>query len=74
MIINKGHQRYYIQSALNVDSAEKREQETAALKKIDDSFRKVVVVRQRIIPRHDNDGILYIGVEDFLLNETIIDL
>ena len=73
-VINKGHQRYYIQSALNVDSTEKREQETASLKKIDDSFRKVVVVRKRIIPRHDNDGILYIGVEDFLLNEAIIDL
>ena len=47
-----------------MDSTEKREQETASLKKIDDSFRKIVVVRKRIIPRHDNDGILYIGVED----------
>ena len=56
-----------------MDSTEKREQEIASLKKIDDSFRKVVVVRQRIIPRHDNDGILYIGVEDFLLDEAIID-
>ena len=55
-------------------SIEKREQETASLKKINDSFRKIVVVRKRIIPRHDNDGILYIGVEDFLLNEAIIDL
>jgi len=59
---------------LNVDSTEKREQETASLKKIDDSFRKIVIVKKRIIPRHDNDGILYIGVEDFLLNEAIIDL
>lgn len=73
-VINKGHKRYYIQSALNVDSPEKREQETVSLKKIDDSFRKLVVVRKRIIPRHDENGILYIGVEDFLLDETIIDL
>ena len=73
-VINKGHQRYYIQSALNVDSTEKKEQETVSLKKIDDSFKKIVIVRKRIIPKHDNDGILYIGVEDFLLNETIIDL
>ena len=65
---------YYIQSALNVDSTEKREQETASLKKIYDSFKKIVIVRKRIIPKHDNDGILYIGVEDFLLNEAIIDL
>ena len=73
-VINEGHQRYYIQSALNVDSTEKREQETASLKKINDSFKKIVIVRRNIIPKHDNDGILYIGVEDFLLNESIIDL
>lgn len=73
-IINKGHQRYYIQSALNVDSAEKREQETASLKNIDDSFKKIVIVRKPIIPKHDNDGILYLGVEDFLLNDASIDL
>ncbi len=73
-VINKGHQRYYIQSALNLDSIEKREQETVSLKKIDDSFKKIVIVRKHIIPKHDNDGILYIGVEDFLLNESIIDL
>lgn len=73
-VINKGHQRYYIQSALNADTTEKREQETRSLTKIDDSFRKIVIVRNRIIPRHDNDGILYIGLEDFLLNDSIIDL
>ncbi|WP_459129349.1 hypothetical protein [Guggenheimella bovis] len=73
-VINKGHQRYYIQSALNVESPEKREQETASLKRIDDSFKKIVVVRNPIIPRHDNYGILYIGIEDFLLNEAILDL
>lgn len=73
-VINKGHKRYYIQSALNVDSIEKKEQETASLKKIDDSFRKIVVVRNHIIPRYDDNGILYIGVEDFLLDEAIMDL
>lgn len=73
-VINKGHQRYYIQSALNVDSAEKREQETASLTSIDDSFKKIVIVRKPIIPKHDNDGILYIGVENFLLNDASIDL
>lgn len=73
-VINKGHQRYYIQSALNVDSPEKREQETASLTNIDDSFKKIVIVRKPIIPKHDNDGILYIGVEDFLLNDASIDL
>lgn len=73
-VINKGHQRYYIQSALNVDSPEKREQETASLTSIDDSFKKIVIVRKPIIPKHDDDGILYLGVEDFLLNDASIDL
>lgn len=72
-VVNKGHQRYYIQSALNVDSTEKREQETTPLKKIDDSFKKIVIVRKPMIPRHGNDGILYMGIEDFLLKESIID-
>ena len=71
---NKWHQKYYIQSALNVDSTEKREQETASLKKIDDSFKKIVIVRKHIIPKHDNDGILYIEIEEFLLNGASIDL
>jgi hypothetical protein fuD12_09591 len=72
-VVNKGHQRYYIQSALNVDSIDKKEQETASLRRIDDSFRKIVVVRNNIVPRHDDNGIFYIGVEDFLLNESILD-
>lgn len=73
-VINKGYQRYYIQSALNVDSPEKREQETAPLKRIHDSFRKIIILKDSIIPRYDNNGILYVGIEDFLLNESIIDL
>ncbi len=66
-VANKDSKRYYIQSALNIDSAEKREQETKSLNKISDSFKKIVVVREDIIPWHDEQGILYIGVEQFLL-------
>ncbi|MDW2925360.1 ATP-binding protein [Mesomycoplasma ovipneumoniae] len=73
-VINKGHKRYYIQSAFNIDNLEKKEQEITSLKKINDSFKKIVVVRNKIIPKHDENGILYIGLEDFLLNESIIDL
>ncbi|WP_341501080.1 ATP-binding protein [Mesomycoplasma ovipneumoniae] len=73
-VINKGHKRYYIQSALNIDDLEKKEQEITSLKKINDSFKKIVIVRNKIIPKHDENGILYIGLEDFLLNESIIDL
>lgn len=66
-IINKGYQRYYIQSALNVDTKEKREQEINSLTKVDDSFQKIVVVKDDIIPWTDEMGILYIGIQEFLL-------
>lgn len=73
-IINRGSNRYYIQSALNVDTKEKQMQETESLRRTGDSFKKMVIVRNNIIPRYDDDGILYIGIEDFLLDETSIDL
>ena len=72
-VVNRGTQRYYIQSALTVAEPEKRKQETESLKRIPDSFRKIVVVREDIVPWHDEDGILYIGVEQFLLDENAID-
>ena len=72
-VVNRGTQRYYIQSALTVADPEKRKQETESLKRIPDSFKKIVVVREDIIPWHDEDGILYLGVEQFLLDETAID-
>lgn len=71
-VVNQGNRRFYIQSALNVDIAEDREQIIAPLKKIKDSFKKIVVVRRRIIPKYDDAGIFYIGIEDFLLNDKIL--
>ena len=67
-VCNQGHARYYIQSALTVAEESKRLQETNSLMKINDSFVKIVVVRDNIVRWHDEAGILYIGVEDFLLN------
>lgn len=67
-VCHRGHARYYIQSALTVADESKRQQETNSLTKINDSFVKIVVVRDYIIRWRDDDGILYIGIEDFLLN------
>ena len=67
-VCHRGHARYYIQSALTVAEENKRKQETNSLMKINDSFVKIVVVRDNIVRWHDEAGILYIGVEDFLLN------
>lgn len=68
-VVNQGDRRCYIQSAVNIGSEEKRRQETNSLNRIDDSFRKIVVVKDDIVPWYDEKGILYIGVREFLLNE-----
>ena len=73
-VANRGSSRYYIQSAFAIPDGQKREQETAPLNRIGDSFRKIVVVRENIVPWHDENGILYIGAEDFLLDEKALDL
>ena len=70
-VANKGNVRYYIQSALNVSSEEKRQQETNSLRRVNDSFKKIVVVKDDIIPWYDDTGIYYIGIEKFLLEETL---
>lgn len=68
-IANKGSLRYYIQSAYSVSSEEKREQELASLLKISDSFKKIVVVGDEIMPYSDDNGIYFTGLFDFLLKD-----
>ena len=71
-VVNKGEKRFYIQSALSIADPEKKEQEIASLKRIPDSFRKIVVVRDYLNPWQDENGIVYLGIEQFLLNEDIL--
>ena len=73
-VANKGSKKYYIQSALTVSEEEKRQQEVRSLNRVGDSFKKIVVVKDNIIPWHDDNGILYIGIEQFLLDETAMDM
>lgn len=73
-VANRGDKRYYIQSALTVADEEKRAQEVRSLNRVGDSFKKIVVVKDNIIPWHDDNGILYIGIEKFLLDESAMDL
>lgn len=68
-VANKGSNRFYIQSALYVDTQEKREQETQSLNRIHDSFKKIVVVKDDIESWQDDKGIQYIGIEQFLLEK-----
>lgn len=72
-VANKNSKRYYIQSALSISEEEKRKQETNSLYRITDSFKKIVIVKDDIIPWHDEKGILYLGIKKFLLDEAAID-
>lgn len=66
-VVNRGNRRCYIQSAFAIPDEEKRMQETNSLRRINDSYRKIVVVRNHIVPWYDENGIYYIGLEDFCL-------
>ena len=72
-VANSGSQRYYIQSALTIPDDEKRRQETASLLKINDAFRKIIVVRDDIKPWIDDNGILTVGLFEFLLKKEWTD-
>ena len=71
-VVNRADERYYIQSALSIDDPQKKEQETASLIRIPDSFRKIVVVQDYMRPWQDENGIQYVGVEQFLLDENFL--
>lgn len=68
-VCNKGSKRYYVQSAFAIPDNEKLRQEANSLMHIDDSFKKIIVVKDTPAPWYTEDGILVIGVYDFLLNE-----
>lgn len=67
-VVNEGNQKYYIQSALALPDKEKRAQEMASLLKINDSFKKIIVVKDNINPWRDENGILTMGLVDFLMD------
>ena len=73
-VCNKGSKRYYVQSAFAIPDSEKMKQESNSLLRIDDSFKKVIVVKDAPAPNYTEDGILVIGVYDFLLNENSLDM
>ena len=71
-VANLGSRRYYIQSTLNLSDLAKQEQERASLLAIKDAFRKIIIVKDGLMRGYDQDGILYIGLKDFLLNPEIL--
>ena len=73
-VANKGSQRYYIQSAFALPSEEKVFQEERPLKNVADAFKKIVVVKDNIMLRRDENGIVTMGLKQFLLNPESLDL
>ena len=70
-VVNIGNEKVYIQSALNVDTPEKKDQETFSLHNTADFFRKFVVLDGNQKMWTDDDGVIYVGVIPFLLNDYI---
>ena len=67
-VCNKADERIYIQSALSIPTEEKREQEEKSLASVNDSFRKVIITSDRVMKHYDEQGVLIMGLQDFLLN------
>ena len=73
-VINKGSKKYYIQSALNVSEPSKLEAELRPLKHTKDFFKKIIIVKTSMKPWTDENGILHLGLYEFLLNENALEL
>ena len=72
-VCNIGSKRYYIQSAYSLPTAEKLEQESRPLRRIDDSFKKIIVTKDIVPANYDENGVLTVSIYDFLLNEAILE-
>ena len=72
-VCNLGSKRYYIQSAFAIPSSEKLKQETASLDRIDDSFKKIIIVSDIIKPYPNEKGYLFMSIYDFLLDPHSLD-
>ena len=69
-VANKGSDKYYIQSAYSIEDNKKRNQELQSLLNVGDSFKKIVIVYDHFIKWQDDDGIIYMSIYDFLLNDN----
>lgn len=72
-VANLGSKRYYIQSAYALPDAAKREQESASLLRIGDSFKKIIIVKDVVNTTRDESGIVTMGLFDFLLDPNSLD-
>jgi len=72
-VCNQGNKRYYIQSALNLETREKTIQEVRPFINISDGFKKVIIVKGEVTPWYTEEGILVVGMINFLTNSSCLD-
>ena len=73
-VCNLGNKRYYVQSSLHLDTREKTIQEERPLLSIPDHFKKIIVVKEDIKHWFTEEGILVVGIQEFLLDKNSLDL
>jgi hypothetical protein len=73
-VAHQANRLYYIQSALSMPDEEKRLQESASLRQIQDNFKKIIIVKDYTKPRYDANGILIVNLFDFLLTPEVLQL
>ena len=73
-VCNQGSKRYYVQSAFAIPDKEKMRQEQRPFNYIQDSFKKIIVVRENIKLWRNEEGTVIMGIEEFLLNKNSLDL
>lgn len=73
-VCNLDSKKYYIQSAYRLPNEEKIKQEEASLRKVDDSFKKIIILGEDILVHRNEEGITTMGIYDFLLNPNSLDL
>jgi len=72
-VANQVYKRYYIQSALAMPTLEKEQQEQRSLVSVNDSFKKIIIVGGNIPMHYNENGILIMGLQDFLLKKDSLD-
>lgn len=72
-VCNLGSRRYYLQSAYRLPDEEKQKQEKRSLEQIKDSFKKIVIVGERMKLRRDENGIVLMGIYEFLQDANLLD-
>lgn len=68
-VANLGNEKIYIQSAMNISEEKKKKQEENSLLRINDSFKKIIIQKEKIIPHYDDNGIYITCLEDFLMGK-----